>query len=88
MYGNGIYWVGLLVERATGMKLDEYSRKHVFGRVGISDSDISFFPVREGLGDRMPDLNPKDPKGLGLSAAMGPSLHDDVPGECYGGGGA
>jgi CubicO group peptidase (beta-lactamase class C family) len=87
MYGSSIDWAGFLVERATNMKLEEYFRKYIFEPVGVSDKDISFFPVREGLGDRMPDLNPKDPKGLGLSAAMGMSLHDDVPGECYGGGG-
>ena len=70
-----------------GTGIDEYYRKYIFGPVGVSDQDISFSPILEGLGDHMPDLNPKDPKGLGLSASMGMSLHDDVPGECYGGGG-
>lgn len=88
MYGNGIDWAGLLVERATDMKLQEYFRKYISTPLGISESDISFSPVKDGLGDRMPDLNPKDPGGLGLSASMGHSVHDDLPGECYGGSGA
>ena len=87
-YGTGLDWVGLLVEQAAGMRLDEYFRKHIFGPLDASSTDVSFFPVSEGLGARMPDLNPKDPLGLGLSASMGHSIHDEVPGACYGGGGA
>jgi CubicO group peptidase (beta-lactamase class C family) len=88
MYGTGLEWAGLLVEKVAGMRLDEYFRKHIFGPVGTSETDISFFPVGEGMGDRMPDLNPNDPQGLGLSASMGTSFHDEIPGACYGGGGA
>ena len=86
MYGTGIDWAGLLVERAADLRLDDYFRQHIFEPVGAASTDVSFFPVSEGLGSRMPDLNPNDPKGLGLSAAMGSSLHDDEPGVCYGGG--
>ena len=88
MYGTGLDWTGLIVERVTRMRLDAYFRQHIFACLGFTDIDVAFFPVKEGLGDRMVDLNPKDRKGEGLSAAMGNSLHDDIPGHCYGGGGA
>ena len=88
MYGTGLDWVGLIVEQVANMKLDQYFRQFIFYPLGYADTDIAFFPVREGLGHRMVDLNPKDTKGEGLSAAMGNSLHDQTPGHCYGGGGA
>lgn len=84
-YGIGLDWAGYLVEQVTGMKLDEYFRKNILKPVGIAPTELSFFPVKEGLGDRMPDLNPKDPKGDGLSAAMGNSVHGDVLTGCFGG---
>lgn len=88
MYGTGIDWVGHLVERASGFTLDEYIRQHILKPVGVGSTGFSFFPVKEGLGDRMPDLNPKDPEGLGLSAAMGHNPHGDIKsGVCYGGAG-
>ncbi|KAK4579972.1 hypothetical protein LTR86_000174 [Recurvomyces mirabilis] len=87
MYGHGMDFAAYLVEQRTGERLDEYLRKNIFAPVGISRDGISFFPIREGLGDRMPDLSPQDPEGLGLAAVGGFNSHDggDV---CYGGHGA
>lgn len=84
MYGIGLDWAGYLVEKVTNVGLDEYFRKHIFEPLGVSATEFSFFPVQEGLGERMPDLNPKDPQGLGLSPAMGNNVHENVTG-CFGG---
>ncbi|KAJ2958424.1 hypothetical protein NQZ79_g6030 [Umbelopsis isabellina] len=69
MYGSGLDWAGRLVERVTGLTLCEYMQKRIFDPLGITDGEFS--PVtREDLRERMVDLNPKDPEGLGI-AVMG-----------------
>jgi CubicO group peptidase (beta-lactamase class C family) len=88
LYGAGLDWAGLLIEHVTGTQLDEYFRKNILKPLGIAETEVSFFPVKEGLGERMPDLNPKDPKGMGLSVSMGNSFLDEGDPTCYGGGGA
>ena len=88
MYGVGLDWAGYLVEQVTDMRLDEYFRTHILKPLGVSPTDLSFFPVKEGLGDRMPDLSPSDPRGEGLSAGMGQSVHGDSMKACFGGQGA
>lgn len=44
-YGSGIDWAGRVLERITGMTLDEYMKKNVFPPLGIKD--ITFFPTDE-----------------------------------------
>jgi CubicO group peptidase (beta-lactamase class C family) len=87
MYGHGPDVAAYLIERAGGLRLDEYLRTNVFAPVGAAPDEMSYFPVREGLGPRMPDLSPQDPEGFGLAAVGGFNAHDggDV---CYGGHGA
>lgn len=46
-YSTGIDWAGILVERASGLRLSEYFQTHIFGRLGLSESDIGFFPTEE-----------------------------------------
>ena len=84
-YGVGLDIAGHLVEKASGMRLDEYMRDHLLKPLGIDRNDLSFFPVKEGLADRMPDVNPADPKGDGKSAGGGMSLFDEGETECFGG---
>ena len=84
-YGIGLDWTGYLVEQVTGMKLDDYFRKNILKPLGIPASEVSFFPVKEGMGQRMPELNPKDPKGQGLSSSLGNNVHGDVLTGCFGG---
>lgn len=85
MYGVGLDIAGYLVEKASGMKLDEYIRAHLLKPLGVDERDIAFFPVREGMADRMPDVNPGDPTGEGKSAGGGMSLFDPEETECFGG---
>lgn len=41
-YGVGLDWAGVLVERVTGMSLEEYFQKYIFHPLGIRD--LTFFP--------------------------------------------
>lgn len=84
-YGVGIDIAGYLVEKASGMRLDEYFREHLIKPLGLNPKDIAFYPVREGMADRMPDVNPADPTGDGKSAGAGMSLFDPGETECFGG---
>ena len=85
LYGAGLDLAGPIIEKASGMRLDEYFRTNILEPLGIAREDFSFAPVTEGLGDRMVDLNPKDPKGEGLGVGMGTSVHVDEDTSCYGG---
>ena len=86
MYGPSIDWAGYVVEQASGVALDEYFRTHLLGPVGVSATELSFMPVKEGLSERMSDVNPKDPKGEGLMAGMGQNVHgEDGVAACFGG---
>lgn len=70
MYGPGLDWAGRIVERATGMTLTQHMEKNIFAPLGISDT--GFYPVsQEHIRQRMVDLNPEDPDGLGLAVLAG-----------------
>ncbi|KAK3693321.1 beta-lactamase [Podospora appendiculata] len=64
MYGPGLDFAGLVVERLTHQTLSQHMQKRIFSPLGIDSAH--FFPVtREDLRKRMVDLNPTDPDGLG-----------------------
>jgi len=44
-YGINIDWAGVLVERVSGLKLNDYFQKHIFGPMGIKN--INMFPTPE-----------------------------------------
>lgn len=43
-YGINIDWVGLLVEAASGQKLDAYFQEHIFGPLGMKDTGFVTTP--------------------------------------------
>lgn len=70
MYGSGLDWAGLVVERITGLTLLQFMQKYMFDPLNINDAQ--FYPVtREDLQARMVNLNPEDPSGLGLAVVGG-----------------
>ncbi|PKS05710.1 hypothetical protein jhhlp_007543 [Lomentospora prolificans] len=70
MYGPGLDWAGLLVERVTGRRLGEYIQQRIFDPLGITDAQ--FYPVtREDLRARLVDLNPDDPDAYGRAVSGG-----------------
>ncbi|KLT38732.1 beta-lactamase/transpeptidase-like protein [Cutaneotrichosporon oleaginosum] len=45
VYGLGIDWAGILLERVTGTTLDEYFREHIWAPLGITG--ITFLPTED-----------------------------------------
>lgn len=70
MYGLGLDWAGLIVERVSGGTLVKYMQRHIFDPLDITDGQ--FYPVtREDMRGRAVDLNPDDPDGAGRAALNG-----------------
>ncbi|KAH8733233.1 beta-lactamase/transpeptidase-like protein [Phaeosphaeriaceae sp. PMI808] len=89
-YGPSLDFVGLMVERISGMSLEDYLKKNVWGPVGIND--VTFFPsTRPDMQARMADMTTRDAEGK-LTHDSGRSLYHDGNGneivECLGGQGA
>lgn len=59
-YGINIDWAGQLVERASGLKLNDYFQKHIFGPLGLTD--ISMFPSAE-MKRNLAYMNSRAPDG-------------------------
>lgn len=53
-YGTNIDWAGIILERATGMSLNDYCHKHIFQPLNLSN--ISFFPT-DDMKKRLMALN-------------------------------
>jgi methyl acetate hydrolase len=45
-YGINLDWVGRAVEAVTGQPLDAYFRDHIFGPLGMTDTDYVFSPAQ------------------------------------------
>lgn len=45
VYGLGLDWAGVLVERVSGLSLEDYFHKHIFGPAGVSRNDMTFIPT-------------------------------------------
>ncbi|RSL70417.1 hypothetical protein CEP53_001893 [Fusarium sp. AF-6] len=71
MYGPGLDWAGRIVERVTKRTLTEHVNERILAPLGLK-KDAQFYPVtREDLRDRLVDLNPDDPEGLGRAVLGG-----------------
>ncbi|KAI1359613.1 beta-lactamase family protein [Xylaria arbuscula] len=46
-YGTSMDWVGVLIERVSGLTLEDYFQKNVLGPLGINS--VSFFPSEESI---------------------------------------
>ncbi|KAK4172583.1 beta-lactamase/transpeptidase-like protein [Triangularia setosa] len=46
VYGTGLDWAGLLVEKLSGQKLDEYFQQHILLPLGVKRGEITFYPDR------------------------------------------
>ncbi|KAF1850833.1 beta-lactamase/transpeptidase-like protein, partial [Cucurbitaria berberidis CBS 394.84] len=62
MYGPGIDYAGLLIERVTGKRLDAYMEENLWGPLDVKD--ITFFlSSRPELKARMADMSARDESG-------------------------
>ncbi len=59
-YGTSTDWLGLLVERVSGLGLDEYIEQHIARPLGMSD--VTFHPTRDQNARLMP-LYARSPEG-------------------------
>jgi CubicO group peptidase (beta-lactamase class C family) len=59
-YGTSTDWLGLLVERVSGLGLDEYLDQHIAGPLGMSD--LTFHPTADQTARVMP-LYARSPEG-------------------------
>ncbi|KAK1757046.1 acyltransferase LovD [Echria macrotheca] len=80
MYGPGLDWAGRIVERVTGRTLGERVRVRICRPLGIPEGDAQFYPVT-GCDERVVDLNPGDPKGLGLGVVNGADMNSRSEGD-------
>ncbi|KAL7423577.1 hypothetical protein Q5752_001157 [Cryptotrichosporon argae] len=78
-YGVGIDWAGVLVHRVSGLDLEEYFQKHIFGPLGLKT--FTFYPTKAVHAARMSAHNRKPdgtlvasplPGGFGLPRADTP----------------
>ncbi|KAG2171894.1 hypothetical protein INT44_006684 [Umbelopsis vinacea] len=84
MYGTGLDWAGLVVERVTGSTLGQFMQQRIFDPLGISDGQ--FYPItREDLRARLVDLNPDDPEALGRAVLGGDGVMNKVCRGAFGG---
>jgi CubicO group peptidase (beta-lactamase class C family) len=59
MYGSGIDYAGLLIERVTGLTLEEYMRQNLWEPLGIKDMTFQL-KSRPDMKERMADMSLRD----------------------------
>ncbi|KAG9195851.1 hypothetical protein G6011_00972 [Alternaria panax] len=73
-YGPGIDYAGLVVERISGLTLEDYMKKNLWVPLGITD--ITFFPsTRPDLAARMADMSERTETGKANNAMGGIPKH-------------
>lgn len=85
LYGIGIDWAAICIERATGKRLDAIFQENIFGPLGLTPEDITFTPTQairdhwqqvcgrneDGSIKLMEPLRPLDGSGLGQLSGGG-----------------
>ncbi|KAF2115080.1 beta-lactamase/transpeptidase-like protein [Lophiotrema nucula] len=61
MYGPSIDFAGLMVERASGLTLEQYMQKNLWKPLGIKDMTF-FLSTRPDLKERLADMSERDPE--------------------------
>lgn len=87
-YGPGIDYAGLLIERITKQRLQEYMKENLWGPLGISDMTF-FLSERPDMAERLVDMNERDAESGNMKLCMWPKLWEDGKGkeitDCLGG---
>lgn len=61
-YGLGIDWAGQVVEKASGLSLNDYFQQHIFKPLGIKHA--SFLPKTAGLSDMLVGSHHRNKEGI------------------------
>jgi CubicO group peptidase (beta-lactamase class C family) len=89
-YGPGIDFAGLLVERLSGLSLEEYMKEFLWGPCGVKDATF-FLSKRPDLKERLADMSVRTEDGkVRHSEAPSTSLNDQGKEleDCFGGQGS
>ncbi|KAI0205348.1 beta-lactamase/transpeptidase-like protein [Astrocystis sublimbata] len=91
-YGPSVDWAGVLVERLTGLRLEEYMNRNIWEPLGIT-SMTYFLSTRPDMQSRAAHMCWRKPKDISsespspvVHAEMQPILKPDMD-ECFGGSG-
>ena len=83
-YGIGIDWLGVLIEKISGKRLEPYFQEHIFGPLGMTDTT---FELQQGKLNRALTMMMRVTGELVESSAMQPAATAPGTLEFYGGGG-
>ena len=88
MYGPGLDYAGLLIERVTGLTLEEYMRQNLWEPLGITDMTFQL-KSRPDLKERMADMSVRDEESGKVKYTDERMTYQDADGEevqdCMGG---
>lgn len=88
MYGSSIDYAGLLIERVTGLTLEEYMRQNLWEPLGIRDMTFKL-KSRPDMKMRMADMSMRDEKSAKVRLSTERMSYQDANGEevddCMGG---
>ena len=75
IYGIGIDWAGLVIEAASGQRLDAYLADNVFGPLAMSDTG---FALSEGQAPRKASVHVRGPDGALVAIPFGMPANPEV----------
>ena len=75
IYGIGIDWAGLVIEAASGQRLDAYLREHIFAPLGMGDTGFIGAPDRAA---RTAAVHTRGPDGVLAQIAFGMPADPEV----------
>ena len=88
MYGSGIDYAGLLIERVSGLTLEEYMRQNLWEPLGIKDMTFQL-KSRPDMKERMADMSVRDEESGKVRYTGARMTYQDANGEevqdCMGG---
>lgn len=88
LYSIGIDWAGILVERVSGLDLEEYFHQNIFAPLGLTKTDITFIPTDDVRARMQQVCGRKEDGSLEHTKPMRPlDLNKDTIGQLSGGGG-
>lgn len=76
-YGPSIDWLGLMVERISGKRIDVFLKENVFDPLGMSDTDVE---VGDHMAARLAGVKARGPDGDFADFDLAPPSHPEVYG--------
>ncbi|GKT48778.1 acyltransferase LovD [Colletotrichum spaethianum] len=81
-YGPNLEWTGKLIERATGMTLEQYMQDNICAPLGVTDMTFKL-QERPGMMARRADMSKRDEEGVPRIEEA--SYYQSDPEDCFGG---